>query len=91
MQPHLFADSRPPHVHVAALGDLGGAIGRLRSSSAGRGRASLAARLEPATVTTTSAIDSVDEHHHGDAGGAVEQPAAAVLAHHVRASARAAR
>jgi glucokinase len=27
MQPHLFADSRPPHVHVAALGDLGGAIG----------------------------------------------------------------
>jgi glucokinase len=27
MQPHLFIDSRPPHVHVAALGDLGGAIG----------------------------------------------------------------
>ncbi len=27
MQPHLFADCRPPHVHVAALGDLGGAIG----------------------------------------------------------------
>jgi glucokinase len=27
MQPHLFADSRPPQVHVAALGDLGGAIG----------------------------------------------------------------
>jgi glucokinase len=27
MQPHLFADSRPPHVRVAALGDLGGAIG----------------------------------------------------------------
>ena len=27
MQPHLFADFRPPHVHVAALGDLGGAIG----------------------------------------------------------------
>jgi glucokinase len=27
MQPHLFADSNPPHVHVAALGDLGGAIG----------------------------------------------------------------
>jgi glucokinase len=27
MQPHLFADQRPPHVHVAALGDLGGAIG----------------------------------------------------------------
>jgi glucokinase len=27
MLPHLFADSRPPTVHVAALGDLGGAIG----------------------------------------------------------------
>jgi glucokinase len=27
MQPHLFADQRPPDVHVAALGDLGGAIG----------------------------------------------------------------
>ena len=27
MQPHLFADTRPPQVRVAALGDLGGAIG----------------------------------------------------------------
>jgi glucokinase len=27
MQPHLFEDSRPPKVEVAALGDLGGAIG----------------------------------------------------------------
>lgn len=27
MHPHLFADTRPPDVHVAALGDLGGAIG----------------------------------------------------------------
>jgi glucokinase len=27
MMPHLFADFRPPDVHVAALGDLGGAIG----------------------------------------------------------------
>jgi glucokinase len=27
MLPHLFADSHPPSVHVAALGDLGGAIG----------------------------------------------------------------
>jgi glucokinase len=27
MLPHLFADSRPPPVAVAALGDLGGAIG----------------------------------------------------------------
>jgi glucokinase len=27
MGPHLFVDSRPPAVHLAALGDLGGAIG----------------------------------------------------------------
>jgi glucokinase len=27
MYPHLFADSRPPKVEVASLGDLGGAIG----------------------------------------------------------------
>jgi glucokinase len=27
MMPHLFVDSRPPAVHVAELGDLGGAIG----------------------------------------------------------------
>jgi len=27
MHPHLFADARPPRVHLAALGDLGGAIG----------------------------------------------------------------
>ena len=27
MLPHLFVDIDPPAVHVAALGDLGGAIG----------------------------------------------------------------
>jgi glucokinase len=27
MHPHLFNDQRPPDVRVAALGDLGGAIG----------------------------------------------------------------
>jgi glucokinase len=27
MHPHLFNDSRPPAVHVAGLGDLGGALG----------------------------------------------------------------
>lgn len=27
MHPHLFDDSHPPDVHVAALGDLGGALG----------------------------------------------------------------
>jgi glucokinase len=47
MQPHLFHDSNPPAVRVAALGDLGGAIGaallaRRRAGdkrSAGTGRA----------------------------------------------------
>jgi glucokinase len=27
MTPHLFVDYDPPAVHLAALGDLGGAIG----------------------------------------------------------------
>ena len=27
MHPHLFDDVNPPAIHVAALGDLGGAIG----------------------------------------------------------------
>jgi glucokinase len=27
MMPHVFADERPPDLHVAALGDLGGAVG----------------------------------------------------------------
>jgi len=27
MLPHVFADTRPPEVRLAALGDLGGAIG----------------------------------------------------------------
>jgi hypothetical protein len=48
MIPHLFVDSDPPAVHVAALGDLGGAIGasllvkparRRRPATAGRPRA----------------------------------------------------
>ena len=38
MQPHLFVDSRPPHVHVAALGDLGGAIGAALLVASGGGR-----------------------------------------------------
>jgi glucokinase len=36
MLPHLFNDARPPDVHLAALGDLGGAIGAaLLARSAG--------------------------------------------------------
>lgn len=39
MAPHLFADDRPPDVHVAALGDVGGAVGAalLAPRDAGRG------------------------------------------------------
>ncbi|HEX3511414.1 MAG TPA: ROK family protein [Solirubrobacteraceae bacterium] len=40
MRPHLFADQRPPKVEIAALGDLGGAIG---ASLLVRGSASRAA------------------------------------------------
>jgi glucokinase len=56
MQPHLFIDSRPPHVHVAALGDLGGAIGAtllvepLSGGRAARGRRS---SRPPAQATAT--------------------------------------
>jgi glucokinase len=27
MMPHLFVDDRPPEILLAALGDLGGAVG----------------------------------------------------------------
>jgi glucokinase len=37
MRPHLFNNDRPPAVEVAALGDLGGAIGAARLSAAGDG------------------------------------------------------
>lgn len=36
MMPHLFSDHRPPAVHTAALGDLGGAIGAALLVPAGR-------------------------------------------------------
>ena len=35
MHKHLFNDDRPPDVHVAALGDLGGAIGAALLSAEG--------------------------------------------------------
>jgi len=43
MQPHLFADFRPPDVHVAALGDFGGAIGATLLVEPARAPASAAA------------------------------------------------
>ncbi len=41
MMPHLFADDRPPAVELAALGDLGGAVGAsllVRTAAAARAR-----------------------------------------------------
>ena len=38
MKPHLFVDDRPPAVHVAALGDLGGAIGAALVAKTGGAR-----------------------------------------------------
>jgi glucokinase len=44
MLPHLFVDDRPPAVRVAALGDLGGAIGAsLLVPAVSRGRRRAAA------------------------------------------------
>jgi glucokinase len=37
MMPHLFVDDRPPAVHLAALGDLGGAIGAALVAKASKG------------------------------------------------------
>jgi glucokinase len=39
MHPHLFVDSDPPAMHVAALGDLGGAIGAALLAQPASGRA----------------------------------------------------
>jgi glucokinase len=40
MRPHLFALDRPPRVHVAGLGDLGGALGAALGAPARNGAAS---------------------------------------------------
>src|SRR3954467_11348572 len=49
MQPHLFVDDRPPVVRVAALGDLGGAIGAsLLARGLSRARRPAAASTPPA-------------------------------------------
>jgi glucokinase len=44
MHPHLFVDDRPPAMHVAGLGDLGGAIGAALLSQNSRSPAVAAAR-----------------------------------------------
>jgi glucokinase len=48
MRPHLFVDDRPPRVHVAGLGDLGGALGAALIAPTRRPAAKVAA----ATPTT---------------------------------------
>jgi glucokinase len=58
MQPHLFADTRPPKVHVAALGDLGGAIGAsllVSSRTARRGSAAARSKAAPARRSARTA------------------------------------
>jgi glucokinase len=56
MMPHLFVDSQPPAVHVAALGDLGGAIGAsLLVKPARRRRAATATR--PRATRSKAASD----------------------------------
>ena len=59
MQPHLFNDTNPPDVRVAALGDLGGAIGRGAARSPG-GAAAL-------TAAITSAVIQAKRSRHGSA------------------------
>ena len=51
MHPHLFVSDRPPAMHIAELGDLGGAIGAallVKKTSGASGRA------QPHTATATS-------------------------------------
>jgi glucokinase len=90
MQPHLFNDSRPPDVHVAALGDLGGAIGAAllvrsvravssggrRVASNGGGRAVARGGRRTASGTTTSRAPA-RAGAAGRAGAAARAPARA--------------
>ena len=57
MQPHLFADTRPPNVHIAALGDLGGAIGAallVEPDESGPAKRKAAAKRTNATKRTAA-------------------------------------
>ena len=55
MMPHLFANDRPPAVELAALGDLGGAIGAalLVKAAGARARVSLLARADTSSRPPT--------------------------------------
>jgi glucokinase len=54
MLPHLFADERPPAMHVARLGDLGGAIGGALLAASVNGRAAGRARSPGRTRRTAA-------------------------------------
>jgi glucokinase len=54
MKPHLFNDERPPAVEVAALGDLGGAIGAALLSSMAAPERSPAPRRKPRARATAT-------------------------------------
>jgi hypothetical protein len=49
MMPHLFADDRPPAVLLAALGDLGGAVGAALAAKGSKPRNSPPAKLSGET------------------------------------------
>ena len=65
MRPHLFADERPPAVHVAGLGDLGGALG---------------AALLVATVTTPTPTAQTERPRARSTDGDRRPPGAAAQA-----------
>jgi glucokinase len=52
MLPHLFTDQRPPALHLASLGDLGGAIGAALLAAQLNGRASAPVRTPGRTRRT---------------------------------------
>lgn len=54
MLPHVFADSRPPRVVVASLGDLGGAIGATLLVSGGGGAPAKPARRPARSAAKTA-------------------------------------
>jgi glucokinase len=60
MQPHLFNDSPPPDIHVAALGDLGGALGAalLVSDGAPSGPSPAADAAEAAEAAEAAGVGS---------------------------------
>ena len=70
MQPHVFADHRPPRVLLAQLGDLGGAIGAALMASRGGDRGSLSHRgrrpeLPVVPATCDGVVHGAEHPQHG--------------------------